>query len=64
MLTWRSLNLIASKLTEDETLIMLNEERAGRKRVVVLERLHQVYSAKRTARERIEILNEATNDKA
>jgi len=36
-----------------------NEERQKERRVTVLERLHQRYSALRTVRERMEILNEA-----
>jgi len=38
---------------------LLNEERQKERRVTVLERLHQRYSALRTVRERMEILNEA-----
>jgi len=40
-------------------LELLNAERAGRKRISILERLHQRYTALRTARERMEILREA-----
>ena len=40
-------------------LEMLNAERAGRKRVSILERLHQRYTVLRAARERIELLKEA-----
>jgi len=35
---------------------MLQEEKAGTRRVVVLERLHQRYSVLRVSRERMEIL--------
>jgi hypothetical protein len=38
---------------------MLNEERAGQKRITILERLHQRYNTLRVARERIELLKEA-----
>jgi hypothetical protein len=38
---------------------MLNDERIGARRVTVLERLHQRYTALRAARERVEILKEA-----
>jgi hypothetical protein len=46
-------------MTEDQVLSLLNEERAGAKRISILERLHQRYTALRTARERIELLKEA-----
>ena len=47
---WRKLN---------KELALLTEERAGRKRVSILERLHQRYTILRSARERREILSEA-----
>jgi len=47
-------------MSEDDVLALLNEERATTKRVTVLERLHQRYSTLRAARERQEILKEAT----
>jgi hypothetical protein len=46
-------------MTEAQVLELLDFERKGPKRVVVLERLHQRYSTLRTARERAEILKEA-----
>jgi hypothetical protein len=46
-------------MTEDQVLSLLNEERAGAKRISILERLHQRYTAMRTARERMELLKEA-----
>lgn len=58
-LNWRSINNILDTLSEAQVLEMLNEERGNRRRVTILVRLHQRYSALRTARERIEILNEA-----
>ena len=39
---------------------MLNEERQSSRRVTILERLHQRYTMLRAARERIELLKEAT----
>jgi hypothetical protein len=39
---------------------MLNDERAGQKRITILERLHQRYNTLRVARERIELMKEAT----
>jgi hypothetical protein len=58
-ITWRELNHILATKTEAEVLEMLNQERAGRRRVVVLERLHQRYNTLRVARERLELLSEA-----
>jgi hypothetical protein len=39
---------------------MLNEERQSSRRVTILERLHQRYTMLRAARERMELLKEAT----
>jgi hypothetical protein len=58
-LNWRKLNKELALMTEDQVLSLLNEERAGAKRISILERLHQRYTALRTARERIELLKEA-----
>jgi hypothetical protein len=60
MITWRKLNSDLSVKTEDEVLDLLNQERASHKRVTVLERLHQRYNTLRVARERVELLREAT----
>ena len=57
---WRELNKKLNLLSESEVLELLNAERAGQRRVTFLERLHQRYTALRTARERIELLQEAT----
>ena len=46
-------------LNEEQVLALPNEERGGRRRLSILERLHQRYTALRAARERIEILKEA-----
>lgn len=56
---WRKLNKELALFTEEQVLALLTEERAGRKRVSILERLHQRYTALRAARERREILSEA-----
>ena len=56
---WRKLNKEINLLTEEQVLALLTEERQGRKRVSILERLHQRYTVLRAARERIEILKEA-----
>ena len=60
MSTWRSINHTLSSKTEAEVLEMLNAERNGAKRITILERLHQRYTTLRAARERIEIMKEAT----
>ena len=59
-LSWRKLNDILSQLSEEQVLTMLNEERTGSRRVSVLQRLHQRYTMLRCARERIELMKEAT----
>lgn len=58
-MNWRKLNKELALMTEDQVLSLLNEERAGAKRISILERLHQRYTALRTARERMELLREA-----
>ena len=57
--TWRKLNAELKTLDEAKVLEMLLAERRSAKRVSVLERLHQRYTALRASRERIEILQEA-----
>jgi hypothetical protein len=47
-------------MSEEDVLMLLNEERVGAKRVSVLERLHQRYNTLRVARERLELLKGAT----
>ena len=58
-ITWRKLNAELKTLDESKVLEMLTHERESAKRVSVLERLHQRYTALRASRERIEILQEA-----
>jgi len=60
MSTWRSINHTLSSKTEAAVLEMLDAERNGAKRITILERLHQRYTTLRAARERIEIMKEAT----
>lgn len=59
-ITWRELNDKIHTFSEEEILSMLNAERAGRKRITLIQRLHQRYNVLRTTRERIELLREAT----
>ena len=57
MLTWRELNHVLSTKTEAEVLAMLEAEKKGPRRVVVLERLHKRYNVLRVSRDRVELLN-------
>ncbi len=59
MHTWRSLNKELALMTEQQVLDLLTQERQGEKRLSVLERLHQRYTALRSLRERQELLREA-----
>lgn len=56
---WRKLNKELALLSEAQVLELLEAERAGRRRISILERLHQRYTALRATRERMEILKEA-----
>lgn len=58
-MNWRKLNKELALLNEEQVLALLNEERVGRRRLSILERLHQRYTTLRAARERMEILKEA-----
>jgi hypothetical protein len=58
-LTWRELNHVLASKTEAEVLAMLTEEKEGRKRIVVLERLHQRYNVLRCTRERVGLMRGA-----
>jgi LSD1 subclass zinc finger protein len=60
-LNWRDLNKKLSMLSEEQVLQLLNDERIGARRVTVLERLHQRYTMLRAARERVELLKEASS---
>ena len=56
---WRKLNKELALLNEEQVLTLLNQERVGRRRLSILERLHQRYTTLRAARERMELLKEA-----
>lgn len=58
-INWRSLNATINELTEQQVLDLLTAERTGERRIAILQRLHQRYAALRTARERVELLQEA-----
>ncbi len=55
-LNWRSMIAVLSTLTEDELKQVLDVELETHKRPAIARRLHQRYSAVRTARERVEIM--------
>jgi hypothetical protein len=59
MNTWRALNSKLSSLSEEQVLALLEQERAGRRSLRMLNRLHQRASYLRTTRERIELMQEA-----
>jgi hypothetical protein len=56
--TWRSLNAILHTLPEKEVLVLLQREKEGDNRRVMLTRLHQRYSLLRMTRERAELFEE------
>jgi hypothetical protein len=58
-MNWRKLNKEIALMSEDQVLDLLNQERAGAKRISILERLHQRYTALRASRERMELFKEA-----
>ena len=55
-LNWRSMIAVLSDLTEDELRDALDAELQTHKRPAIARRLHQRYSAMRTARERVQIM--------
>ncbi len=55
-LNWRSMIAVLSDLTENELKAALDAELKTHKRPAIARRLHQRYSALRTARERDELL--------
>lgn len=55
-LNWRSMIAVLSDLTEDELKQALDAELKTHKRPALARRLHQRYSAMRTARERVELM--------
>jgi hypothetical protein len=55
-MNWRELNKNLSGLDEDQVKAMLDAEMAAGRRVTIVERLHQRYSALRATRERLALL--------
>ena len=60
MISWRNLNNQLATMTEAQVFALLEEERRVGRRVSVLARLHQRCTTLRAARERAEILKEAS----
>jgi hypothetical protein len=58
--TWRKLNEVLALLPETDVKALLDSEMAGPRRVKVIERLHQRYNTLRVARERAELMAQAT----
>ena len=56
---WRTLNLGLKEKTEAEVKEMLEWELSHQRRLMVIERLHQRFTALRATRERLELMKEA-----
>ena len=57
-LNWRSMIAVLADLTEEQLKDALDAELNTHKRPAIARRLHQRYSALRTARERVELIKE------
>lgn len=62
--SWRSLNRRLNAMTEDEVKQALLAEMDGERRVTVVERLHQRFTALRATRERLELMTEVQRETA
>ena len=58
MLSWRKLNEVLIDLDEKEVLSLLEKEKVGARRAMVLIRLHQRFCTLRMARERNQLFGE------
>jgi hypothetical protein len=58
MLSWRKLNEVLSDLDEEEVVKLLENEKIGARRAMVLIRLHQRFCTLRMARERNQLFGE------
>jgi hypothetical protein len=56
MQSWRNLNAVIGVLNEDQVSKMISHEMVNGRRDTFITRLHQRYTALRTARERAELL--------
>lgn len=57
-LSWRKLNEVLSDLDEEEVVKLLEKEKVGARRAMVLIRLHQRFCTLRMARERDQLFGE------
>ena len=57
-LSWRGLNDVLADMSEEEVLKLLEEEKIGARRAMVLIRLHQRFCTLRMARERNQLFGE------
>jgi hypothetical protein len=57
-LSWRKLNEVLSDLDEEEVLTLLENEKIGARRAMVMIRLHQRFCTLRMARERNQLFGE------
>jgi hypothetical protein len=58
MLSWRKLNEVLSDLDEEEVVKLLEDEKIGARRAMVMIRLHQRFCTLRMARERNQLFGE------
>lgn len=58
MLSWRKLNEVLSDLDEEEVVKLLEDEKIGSRRAMVMIRLHQRFCTLRMARERNQLFGE------
>ena len=58
MLSWRKLNEVLSDLDEEEVVKLLENEKIGARRAMVMIRLHQRCCTLRMARERNQLFGE------
>ena len=61
--SWRSLNRRLNAMTEAEVKEALLAERANERRVTVVDRLHQRFTALRATRERLELMMEVQHER-
>jgi hypothetical protein len=57
-LSWRKLNEVLSDLDEEEVVKLLENEKIGARRAMVMIRLHQRFCTLRMARERNQLFGE------
>ena len=57
-LSWRKLNEVLSDLEEEEVVKLLENEKIGARRAMVMIRLHQRFCTLRMARERNQLFGE------